>query len=47
MIEAATWEAAGWDYGRGTIGGVGIVVAVASMVYGAVLLARSPRQVSA
>ncbi|MDY3679144.1 MAG: hypothetical protein SO046_08035 [Actinomyces urogenitalis] len=47
MIEAATWEAAGWDYGRGTVGGVGIVVAVASMVYGAVLLSRSPQQVSA
>ncbi|WP_172121126.1 hypothetical protein [Actinomyces faecalis] len=47
MIEAATWEAAGWDYGRGAIGGVGIVVALVAMVYGAVLLARSPRQVPA
>nr|WP_300340234.1 hypothetical protein [Actinomyces sp.] len=47
MIEAATWEAAGWDYGRGTIGGVGIVVALAAMVYGTVLLTRRPRQVAA
>lgn len=47
MIEAATWETAGWDYGRGAIGGVGIVVALAAMVYGTVLLTRRPRQVAA
>ena len=46
MIDAATWETADWDYGRGTIGGVGIVVALAAMAYGALLLARSPRQVA-
>lgn len=40
MVEAATWRVAEWDYLRGTVGGLGILVAVGCMAAGVGLLIR-------
>lgn len=40
MIEAATWEVAQWDYLRGTLGGLAVLVALTCMATGVFLLIR-------
>lgn len=43
MIDAATWEDAQWDYARGTVGGVGLLVGLGAMALGTHLLLRRDR----
>ena len=46
MIEAATWEVAQWDYLRGTLGGLAVLVALTCMATGVLLLIRRPSVLS-
>lgn len=40
MVEAATWEVTQWDYSRGTVGGLGVAVAIVCAAAGVRLLVR-------
>ena len=46
MIEAATWEVAQWDYLRGALGGLAVLVALTCMATGVILLIRRPSVLS-
>ena len=46
MIEAATWEVAQWDYLRGALGGLAVLVALTCMATGVLLLIRRPSVLS-
>lgn len=42
MIEAATWKVEQWDYLRGALGGLAVIVALTCMATGVLLLIRRP-----
>ena len=46
MIEAATWKVAQWDYLRGALGGLAVLVALTCMATGVLLLIRRPSVLS-